>query len=71
MGFLATGKPLSWSESLPFISAIKRRGIRQFIQLYNEYKDFRTPLKWGDEVGEISTRVSVTVETPSTCEAHT
>ncbi|CDJ41646.1 gamma-glutamylcysteine synthetase, putative [Eimeria tenella] len=50
MGFLGLGEPLSWNESLPYIAAIKRRGVRQFLLLFKQFKDFQATQKWGDEL---------------------
>ncbi|KAL8434551.1 hypothetical protein Efla_000067 [Eimeria flavescens] len=57
MGFLGIGEPLGWAESLPFQAAIKRRGIRQFLQLLKQFKDYQGSVKWGDEIEVFIVRV--------------
>lgn len=51
MGLLSVGTPLSWEETKKNAEKIKKHGIIQFINLYNNLKDRqRDTLKWGDEV---------------------
>lgn len=57
MGYLGVGEPLGWTESLPYQAAIKRRGIRQFLQLLKQFKDYQGSLKWGDEIEVLIVRV--------------
>lgn len=56
MGFLGVGAPLGWSDSLPYQAAVKRRGIRQFLQLLRQFKDYQGSVKWGDEIGRSELR---------------
>ncbi|KAI1289305.1 Glutamate--cysteine ligase catalytic subunit [Halotydeus destructor] len=47
----ADSDALTWDEIKPNIDHIKRRGLEQFIALYNKYKDRQDdPFKWGDEI---------------------
>lgn len=57
MGYLGVGEPLDWAESLPYLAAIKRRGIRQFLQLLKQFKEFQGSVKWGDEIEVFIVRV--------------
>ncbi|XP_026191737.1 glutamate--cysteine ligase catalytic subunit [Cyclospora cayetanensis] len=57
MGFLGVGEPLDWHSSLLYQAAVKRRGIRQFLQLLKQFKDYEGPLKWGDEIEVFLVRV--------------
>ncbi|KAL8455250.1 hypothetical protein Emag_000920 [Eimeria magna] len=57
MGYLGVGQPLGWAESLPYQAAIKRRGIRQFLQLLRQFKDYEGAMKWGDEIEVFIIRV--------------
>ncbi|KAL8270185.1 hypothetical protein Esti_005860 [Eimeria stiedai] len=57
MGYLGVGEPLGWAESLPYQAAIKRRGIRQFLQLLRQFKDYEGSVKWGDEIEVFIVRV--------------
>lgn len=51
MGLLSVGTPLSWEETKKNAEKIKKHGIIQFINLYNNLKDRqRDTLKWGDEI---------------------
>ena len=45
------GKPLSWEEIEPHIPYVKKHGLIQFINSYNQMLERpRDVLKWGDEV---------------------
>jgi glutamate--cysteine ligase catalytic subunit len=51
MGLLTVGTPLNWSEIKQFSDLIKRKGIKQFLNIYNRYKTHENDsLKWGDEI---------------------
>lgn len=51
MGFLSLGSPLSWSETKQHADHVRKRGILQFIHIFNKLKDRENYcLKWGDEV---------------------
>lgn len=51
MGLLSQGTPLSWEETKRHSDYVRRRGILQFIKLYNETRHRRNDrLLWGDEV---------------------
>ena len=51
MGLLTAGKPLTWEESLKYLQYVKDHGIKQFINIWREYKDIDDyPAKWGDEI---------------------
>ena len=51
MGLLTVGTPLEWSEIKNYVDLIHEKGIVQFINLYNRYKNQKNDcLKWGDEV---------------------
>lgn len=51
MGLLTKGTPLPWSEVKQYADLIRKKGIKQFINIYQQLKD-RTndSLKWGDEI---------------------
>ncbi|PFH38557.1 glutamate-cysteine ligase, catalytic subunit domain-containing protein [Besnoitia besnoiti] len=53
MGFLEEGTPLTWRESGRYRQTVKRRGVREFIKLFKQFKDDRCDphdLFWGDEL---------------------
>lgn len=52
MGVLSLGQPLSWQETKENANLIRKKGVRQFINLYNTFKsrDFIDSFKYGDEV---------------------
>lgn len=52
MGVLSLGEPLSWQETKKNADKIRKKGIKQFINLYNTFKnrDFIDSFKYGDEV---------------------
>lgn len=51
MGLLTIGEPLDWAETKKNSRLVRRKGIEQFIKLYNTFKprDFDS-FKYGDEV---------------------
>jgi glutamate--cysteine ligase catalytic subunit len=51
MGLLTVGTPLSWQETKKYADLIRKKGIRQFINIYTKLKERENDcLKWGDEV---------------------
>lgn len=51
MGLLSKGESLSWEQTKELADHVRRHGIIQFINLYNNAKDrSKYSLKWGDEV---------------------
>jgi glutamate--cysteine ligase catalytic subunit len=51
MGLLTTGEPLEWPIIHEYRDIVKRRGIKGFLKIYEQYKDHRHDvLKWGDEI---------------------
>lgn len=51
MGFLDTGEPLPWHDSLSFLAYVREHGILQFLATYSRVKDRKNDvLLWGDEV---------------------
>jgi glutamate--cysteine ligase catalytic subunit len=51
MGLLTTGEPLEWPIIHEYRDIVKRRGIKGFLKIYEQYKDHRRDvLKWGDEI---------------------
>lgn len=51
MGYLSSGKTLSWKQSLPYIQQIKENGIKQFLQVYKTFpKKKDCPFMFGDEI---------------------
>ncbi len=51
MGLLSVGKPLNWQETKKYADQIRKRGIKQFINIHRKLKDRKNDcLKWGDEV---------------------
>uniref|UniRef100_H2YLE2 Glutamate--cysteine ligase n=1 Tax=Ciona savignyi TaxID=51511 RepID=H2YLE2_CIOSA len=52
MGFLKfEGTPMTWTEILPHLNAVKALGIRQFLHTYKRLANRpNDDLKWGDEV---------------------
>ena len=50
-GILRTGNPLKWSQSLNYLTYVRRSGVRQFINQYKRSKDLVfDPFLWGDEI---------------------
>uniref|UniRef100_H2YLE1 Glutamate--cysteine ligase n=1 Tax=Ciona savignyi TaxID=51511 RepID=H2YLE1_CIOSA len=52
MGFLKfEGTPMTWTEILPHLNAVKALGIRQFLHTYKRLANRpNDDLKWGDEI---------------------
>ncbi|XP_058958871.2 glutamate--cysteine ligase catalytic subunit-like isoform X1 [Pocillopora verrucosa] len=51
MGLLSKGCPLSWSETKQYRDEVRKRGVLQFLHIYNREKDRDNDgLKWGDEM---------------------
>ncbi|CAL8080435.1 unnamed protein product [Calicophoron daubneyi] len=51
MGLLASGVPLSWSDTKRYARYIQEEGIKEFIYLYRTLRSrTKYALKWGDEV---------------------
>ena len=51
MGLLTLGTPLNWTDSKKIADIIRKRGIKQFINIHHKLKDRKNDcLKWGDEV---------------------
>ena len=51
MGLLTKGEPFEWSLIHEYRDVVKRRGIKGFLKIYDQYKDHRHDvLKWGDEI---------------------
>ena len=51
MGLLTEGKPLKWTDSLPYIDYVKEHGIEEFLNIYNKYHNrCCDDFKWGDEL---------------------
>lgn len=51
MGLLTVGTPLNWPETKKYADLIRKRGIKQFINIHRKIKDRKNDcLKWGDEV---------------------
>ena len=51
MGLLSVGTPLDWTNTKKHGNQIRKRGIKQFINIYHKIKDRKNDcLKWGDEV---------------------
>ena len=51
MGFLSGGDVLSWREAKKLDDYIRKKGIEQFIVIYNRNKDRDNDENtWGDEV---------------------
>lgn len=51
MGLLSEGTPLDWPSTKHNSDLVRKHGIKQFIAIYNKFKN-RTndPFKWGDEL---------------------
>lgn len=51
---------LSWDETKNVSSFVREQGTKQFIAVYNEWKDRGgDPFKWGDEVRNYSSNEMV------------
>ncbi|XP_069742095.1 glutamate--cysteine ligase catalytic subunit isoform X2 [Narcine bancroftii] len=51
MGLLTEGSPLNWEETKKYADHVRKHGIIQFLNIYNQVKDRQKDvLKWGDEV---------------------
>ncbi|CAF0923570.1 unnamed protein product [Brachionus calyciflorus] len=51
MGLLSIGTPLDWENTKKYADQIRKRGVRQFINIHRKIKDRKNDcLKWGDEV---------------------
>lgn len=51
MGLLKAGNPLSFEEGKPYAEYVKKHGIIQFLNIYNQVKDRKDEVfYWGDEV---------------------
>eukprot|EP01133_Synstelium_polycarpum_P004382 gene4382-5127_t len=51
MGFIAEGNTLAWEDAKKHTDYIRKHGILQFLQIYNNNKDrVNDSFKWGDEV---------------------
>ena len=60
MGLLSKGCPLSWSETKQYRDEVWKRGVLQFLHIYNREKDRDNDgLKWGDEVMLITPKMKI------------
>lgn len=51
MGLLTTGTPLSWAETKKHSKSVQKKGIEQFLNIYNKFQSKTNfPFKWGDEI---------------------
>jgi glutamate--cysteine ligase catalytic subunit len=51
MGLLSLGTPLPWEKASKYANKVRKDGIEQFINIYNQSKDRKGDLLyWGDEV---------------------
>uniref|UniRef100_A0A2P2HZV7 Glutamate--cysteine ligase n=1 Tax=Hirondellea gigas TaxID=1518452 RepID=A0A2P2HZV7_9CRUS len=51
MGLLTEGTPLSWPETKKYADHVRKHGVSQFINHYQQFKDRNVDcLKWGDEI---------------------
>lgn len=54
MGLLTVGTPLSWADTKKYADVIRKRGVKQFINIHHKLKDRKNDcLKWGDEASFI------------------
>ncbi|CAG2102987.1 unnamed protein product, partial [Medioppia subpectinata] len=57
MGLLSFGEPLSHPENRKHAAHVRRHGIKQFINIYNQNKDrIDRCFKWGDEIEYVIVR---------------
>eukprot|EP00501_MAST-03F_sp_TOSAG23-6_P000335 GSMAST32.ASY1.ANO1.342.1 assembled CDS len=51
MGFLETGTPLPWNDSLSVIKYVREHGVQQFLTIWRRMRNLKGDvLMWGDEV---------------------
>lgn len=51
MGYLAEGETLNWEDSKKYIEYIKKEGIKQFLNVYQDLPTLKQcPFKYGDEL---------------------
>lgn len=48
---LRRGNPLNWKQAKPYLSSVRKSGVKQFINHFNRVRDVKTPkFYWGDEL---------------------
>lgn len=51
MGLLSEGTPLDWPSTQQYADLVRTHGIKQFIHIYEQFKERRNDtFKWGDEL---------------------